>query len=176
MEQWKDEVKKKTVKGLLKVTTHHGPSRLEGAQCRSTALLRDILTFLPQMLEPSRSLTLSSVSSHHPSCSLPASPHPLFCFSQITTYQVVASEHATYLASKAKEVDSGDSDSEENSFGSSLGKPNKKGTKKPAPTKKKAAGKSFCALFGVKWHRIVLGAPVSVLDSRCTKLISSDHP
>jgi hypothetical protein len=107
-----------------------------------------------------------------PTCS----PHPLSCFSQITTYQVVASEHATYLASKAKEVDSGDSDSEENSFGSSLGKPNKKGTKKPAPTKKKAAGKSFCALFGVKWHRIVLGAPVSVLDSRCTKLISSDHP
>ena len=30
MEQWKDEVKKKTTKGFLKVTTHHGPGRFDG--------------------------------------------------------------------------------------------------------------------------------------------------
>lgn len=30
MEQWKDEVKKKTTKGFLKVTTHHGPGRFAG--------------------------------------------------------------------------------------------------------------------------------------------------
>lgn len=84
----------------------------------------------------------------------------------ITTYDTVRSEHASFAptskdelktaAAKAKVVaisDSDDSASEAEHFGRTVGA--KKGK---APAKGKAKEK-VCALFEVKWWRIVLGEP-----------------
>lgn len=51
MEQWKDEVKKKTVKGLLKVTTHHGPGRIDSTSLAVPALMPALVLRLLTLLQ-----------------------------------------------------------------------------------------------------------------------------
>jgi SNF2 family DNA or RNA helicase len=92
---------------------------------------------------------------------------------QITTYQVVASEHANYLAKKAvpacsssEASSSSASDSEDDD---DKGKAKKKPTKKKKkPVKRKTAGSVLMAVFETKWHRIVLDEAQNI-KNRTTK-------
>jgi SNF2 family DNA or RNA helicase len=85
---------------------------------------------------------------------------------QITTYQVVASEHANYLAKKA--VPACSSSEASSSSASDSEDDDDKGKAKKKPTKKKTAGSVLMAVFETKWHRIVLDEAQNI-KNRTTK-------
>lgn len=156
VKQWAQEIKK-YAGGNLRVEEHHGPSRTSGR----------LYIFLNRQ-PPSQSRFLRTdpevlARAHVVVCyDLQIKVMLLTSYLQVTSYNIVASEYASWSGdgegkwsktkTKPKEtvVSEPDSDSSSN-FGKTL----KQARTNKAPAKKK--GKQIDALFRVQWWRIVLG-------------------
>lgn len=114
MEQWATEVRTKTKKGLLKVTTHHGPSRAKSKL---------------------RSLDIWRVTADYGLVGKILEEYDVV----ITTFQTVASEHSNHEHLRQPTVRDASPDSDDSDESSVF----KKITKKPVKGKAKKASSAL---------------------------------